>query len=433
MINAMIWMAVGFALAAGLVAAVAGPAVWRLMRAARRLAQGDVSHRIGIEGPRPLASLAGSLNQMGAQLEDRFETVMRQRNELGAVLSSMIEGVIAIDLEERIISLNEAAGELLGIDVPAAVGRPIQVAVRNVALQRFVDRTIQKGVALQEEITMRRDGEGASDQRILEAQSALLRDGDGREIGALLVLHDVTRLRRLEAVRRDFVANVSHEIKTPVSTIKAAVETMVDDPRHDTDTRQFLEMVARQSDRLAAIVDDLLSLARLEQEGGRIRAELAPAPVSEVLQSVLEVCQPMAQQKRITIALACEPALAAAMNGPLLEQAVMNLVDNAIKYSGEGTRVDVQAREQDGELVISVRDEGRGIEPEHLPRIFERFYRTDRARSRALGGTGLGLSIVKHVAQAHGGWVAVESEPGQGSTFRMHLPMRVAPGPEGAG
>ena len=423
MLSAALWMLAGFVLALAVVALAVGPAVWRLMRAARRLAEGELSLRVGVEGPRPLASLAGSLNRMAAQLEDRFETVVRQRNELSAVLSSMIEGVIAVDREERILSVNQAAAELLGLDAEACIGRPMAVVVRNVALQAFVDRTAERGTSLKEEITLNRAADGVNERRIFEAQSALLRDGEGREIGAVLVLHDVTRLRRLEAVRRDFVANVSHEIKTPVSTIKAAVETLADDPAHDADARKFLEMIARQSDRLAAIVDDLLSLARLEQEGEQIRAERKPHRVAPVLASALEVCQPQAEQKRIAVETACDGELVAPLNAPLFEQAVTNLVDNAIKYSAEETRIEVRATPQDDELVISVSDQGRGIEPEHLPRIFERFYRTDRARSRALGGTGLGLSIVKHVAQAHGGWVAVDSEPGRGSTFRIHLPM----------
>ncbi|MFA9480163.1 sensor histidine kinase [Phycisphaerales bacterium AB-hyl4] len=230
------------------------------------------------------------------------------------------------------------------------------------------------------------------------------------------------RLNKLEAMRSDFVANVSHEVKTPVSAIKAAVETIQADPAMPReDAERFTKIIARQADRLSAIVDDLLSLARIEQHAGEIYAELQSEPVVSVIEAACETCQAHAQEKKITLNHSCDPALKAPINAPLLEQATVNLIVNAIKYSSEGTTVEVCARPRGREVLIEVTDEGRGIEPEHLPRLFERFYRTDKARSRALGGTGLGLSIVKHVAEAHGGRVSVESEVGRGSMFCIHL------------
>lgn len=413
-------------------------AIWLLVRtfrsiselrwAANRLAQGDLSRRIRLGGPAPVRVLADALNQMASQLQDRLATVVRQRNELGAVLSSMIEGVLAVDTEERIISLNAAAARLLDLAPTAVIGRPIQEVVRNTALQRFAADTLSQQVALQADMTLRVPRpDGVPVERYLQAQSAILRDDRGQRLGAVLVLHDVTQLRRLESVRRDFVANVSHEVKTPLSAIKAAVETLLDeagevgeaDPDHHD--HRFLQIIARQAQRMDNIVEDLLALARIEQEQGRVLAELKAEPVNGVLKSAAETCQAKAAEKDIELTVDCEPDLLAAMNPMLLEQAVTNLIDNAIKYSPPQTRVEVTGHRDGEEVVIGVVDEGRGIEPEHLPRIFERFYRTDRARSRALGGTGLGLSIVKHVAEAHGGRVAVDSFPGTGSHFRIYV------------
>jgi len=233
----------------------------------------------------------------------------------------------------------------------------------------------------------------------------------------------VTRLRRLENVRRDFVANVSHELKTPITAIRGFVETLLDgaiDSKEDA--RRFLEIIIRQSERLQSIIEDLLSLSRIEQESEKGGIELQEGPVRSVLLSAIQSCEPTAQQKSVELQLVCDDALRSRLNAPLLEQAVVNLIDNAVKYSPENSVVLVQAMSRGDQVVIEVRDQGRGIAREHLPRVFERFYRVDKARSRKQGGTGLGLAIVKHIAQAHGGRVTVESEPGSGSTFRLHLP-----------
>ena len=422
-----IWIVLLLALGAGLALLVLLLIIQRslreLRRAADRLAQGDFDQRIGVTGPFQLRELSERLNQMAGQLQGRLSTVVQQRNELGAVLSSMVEGVVAIDLDEQIISLNRASAELLNLSPTWAIGRPIQEALRNAALQSFVERTLTENTALQEEIIMRPGtGTGEESQRHMQAQSAILRDASGQRFGAVIVLHDVTRIRRLELIRRDFVANVSHEIKTPVSAIRAAVETLEDgDDSDPQQMRQIVGIIGRQSQRLGAIVEDLLSLARIEQNEEAIFDELVDEPVAPVLTAAVETCQAKAREKQIALSVSCPDRLQARMNRALLEQAMVNLIDNAVKYSPEATRVSVEAVEQGEEVVLSVTDQGRGIEPRHLPRIFERFYRTDNARSRAMGGTGLGLSIAKHVAEAQGGRVSVDSAPERGSTFRVHL------------
>ncbi len=396
-----------------------------LRRGADRFAGGDLSKRIAVKGPLQLAALAESLNLMASQLADRLSTVIRQRNELGAVHSSMVEGVLAIDREQNILSLNRAAAAMLSLDATSAIGRSIYEAVRNAELQQVIQQTLDKGAAVAGEMTLNEPSENPDEpgERTIQLQSALLRDDDGQRIGLVLVLHDVTQLRRLESVRRDFVSNVSHEVKTPVSAIKAAVETLRDLPDHEgEDAQRFLQIISRQSDRLAAIVDDLLSLARIEQAGGESLNDARPVRLWPVIAAAIETCQSGADAKQIHIHTECAGDIRALVSEQLLAQAIVNLIDNAVKYSDAGTSVLVCCEVDEGEAVISVTDQGRGIEPKHLPRVFERFYRTDKARSRELGGTGLGLSIVKHIAEAQGGRVSVDSTPGAGSTFRVHLP-----------
>lgn len=425
---------------------------------ATRLAKGDFSKPIHVTGPPPVAALAQTLNQMAQQLDDRLSEVVRQRNELGTILSSMDEGVLAVDSQLRIISLNRSAAMLLQLDPALAIDRLIDKAITDPELRRYVSQPLETGKGVQGEVTLVRsriepaepiwtrkalpEGDASQrqdervdytpsvDERTIEATSAILRDAAGRRMGVVLVLHDVSELRRLESIRQDFVANVSHELRTPISAIKAASETLVDDLEYEPDTppnittlRNFLGIISRQAERLHAIVEDLLALARIEQGKREDAIDLEAGPLSPVIAAAVETCQAKADQKAISIRVQCEFGLMAQMNRTMLEQALINLIDNAVKYSPDESKVEVNAIKTRSEVKVTVMDEGRGIEPEHLPRLFERFYRTDRARSRQMGGTGLGLSIVKHIAEAHGGRVSVESRPGVGSTFILTLPL----------
>ena len=243
------------------------------------------------------------------------------------------------------------------------------------------------------------------------------------------MLHDVTHLRRLEMSRRDFVANVSHELKTPITSIKGFVETLLAGALQEPENaRNFLGIVSRQTDRLNEIIDDLLSLSRIERDAEQGRVFLTAGRLKAVLDSAIQICEAKATAKKITVQLNCPDQLQARDNAPLLEQALVNLIDNAVKYSPAGSAVQVEALRDDAEVVVRVRDQGVGIEKSQLDRIFERFYRVDAGRSRKIGGTGLGLAIVKHIAQAHHGRVTVESTPGEGSLFSLHL-RRSNPGP----
>ncbi|TFH25397.1 MAG: HAMP domain-containing protein [Myxococcales bacterium] len=390
-----------------------------LQNAAGRFASGDLSVRLAATGASELAGLAHSMNRMAAQLDDRIRAVREQRNEREAVLAGMVEAVLAVDRNEQVTTINTAACALFGVSEQESLGRSVQEIARDSELQSFVATALRSGRALESDLELHGD-----ERRNLQAHGAPLRDARGQQIGAVIVLNDVTRLRRLESIRRDFVANVSHELKTPITCIKGFIETLsegaIDDP---TAARRFLAIVGRQADRLSAIIEDLLDLSRIEQEG-----ELGTVPVTldrigDILAGALEVCRLKADAKSIALELECDPAIEVRVSAPLLEQAVVNLVDNAVKYSDPGASVSVRATCDAADLRIDVIDDGCGIESRHLPRLFERFYRVDKARSRSLGGTGLGLAIVKHIAQAHRGDVSVQSRAGEGTRFTIRIPV----------
>jgi len=418
------------ALAAGYVVSrrVARP-VEELSSAAARLADGDVDVVIPSTDLAELTDLADAVTVLRSQVVERGLLIGRQGTQQEAVLGSMIEGVLAIDARQRIVGLNRAAADLLGVDLDSALTRSLQEVVRNPDLRRFALKAIDCREPVEDDLVLR----GLRD-RTIRMRGTALRDLSG-EGGAVIVLNDVTDMQRLENVRRDFVANVSHELKTPVASIKGFVETLLEGAADDpADRPRFLGIIAKQADRLAAIIEDLLALSRIEQSEGAGNLPLEPAAVAQVLSAAVADCGTRAAEKSIRLETSCPEGLMAELNPPLLEQALINLVDNAIKYSDPGRTTWISAALEPspgterpgltGEmLVIRIRDEGCGIAAEHLPRLFERFYRVDRARSRRLGGTGLGLSIVKHIVQAHGGTIGVESEPAAGTTFTMRLPL----------
>jgi two-component system phosphate regulon sensor histidine kinase PhoR len=393
-----------------------------LARVATLVAGGDVDIPVPAPEVLELASLATALQLLRDQLVERGLMIGRQDTEQEAVLDSMIEGVLAVDGRQRIVGINQAAAQLLQLDIERVVQRPLQDVVRNPELRRFALRAIDCREPVEDDLILA----GPTD-RTIRVRGTALRDLSG-EGGAVIVLNDVTDLQRLEAVRRDFVANVSHELKTPIASIKGFVESLLDGAAENPEDRQrFLEIVARQADRLAAIIEDLLALSRIEQSE---KAGILPTEwtkVADVIMGVATDCLPRAADRSIRLEVDCPDTLEAEVNAPLLEQAVINLVDNAIKYSEDGRLISVAAARQGmdgsaGDLMISVADQGCGIEAEHLPRLFERFYRVDKGRSRRQGGTGLGLAIVKHIVQAHGGTISVESKPNAGSTFTIRLP-----------
>ena len=389
-----------------------------MKKGADRFADGELSHRLATPDSTEMASLAEAMNQMAAHLENRIKAVSDQRNELETVLSSMLEGVIAVDSQERIISVNQAAARLFETDLETFQYRSLQETIRNLPLQQFIKKALSSNQPLQEDITLYQN-----QHRILEVKSSPLLDADQIHVGTLIVLNDVTHLRRLENMRSDFVANVSHEIKTPLTAIKGFVETLlhgkVEKPE---ETQRFLDIIQRHVNRLNSIIEDLLTLSKIEQEDEAGTLNLRNWKVADVFQAVIQICRPKAEEKELFIKVAGNQNVRADFDPTLIEQAVVNLLDNAVKYSNPGGTITISAEINGSEILINVRDQGIGIAKKHLPRLFERFYRVDKSRSRQLGGTGLGLAIVKHIAQAHGGYVTVESTVGEGSTFTIHLP-----------
>jgi len=399
-----------------------------MTRSAESYADGDFSQRMLINrkktASREVAMLAAAMDRMAGQLDETINTIINQRNQLETVFSSMVEAVIAIDGEERIISINNAAARMFGVQQQGGQGRLVQEVIRNVDLHDQLARILKTGEAFEDEIVLtRRD-----DNVYLHTNVVELHGGDGRTVGALMVLNDVTRLRKLERLRSDFVANVSHELKTPITSIRGYVETLLDGALDDREHAQrFLEIVLRQSEQLSTIIDDLLTLSRIEKDTKEADVSFVAEKLSPVLQRALETCRQQAGEKQVMLELDCPAEIVVRMNRTLLEQAVVNLLVNGITYSDPGGDVQVRVAvvdDKERRLVrISVVDQGIGIAKEHLPRLFERFYRSDRARNRKAGGTGLGLAIVKHIVQAHGGTVEVDSVLGAGSTFTITLPL----------
>jgi two-component system phosphate regulon sensor histidine kinase PhoR len=385
---------------------------------AERFAGGDFAHDVPVPRPTEFASLAESMNRMAADLDARIRTVVQQKAEQEAVLASMSEGVVAIDREAKVITMNSAAAAMLRIDADSVRGRSVQALIRNVRFHEIAASVLEGGGPIEGEITL-----AGQQETVVEASGAPMRRDGGETVGAVIVLNDVTKLRRLERVRRDFVANVSHELRTPVTSIKGFVETLRDEMGDDGgNSSRFLDIIIKHVDRLNAIIEDLLYLSRIEEDAGQKELVLESISLLDVLSSAIGECRAAAAERGIDVRLTVDRGLEARLNRQLFEHAVVNLLDNAIKYSSSGDDVEVSAGREGGGTVISVRDHGLGIAEEHQSRIFERFYQVDKSRSREMGGTGLGLSIAKHIAQAHGGSISVESSLKQGSTFSVRIP-----------
>ena len=387
--------------------------------AIQHFAKGDFTYRLPNNVSGSIGRITIALNKMAAQLHDKIKTIDRQKNEQQAVFQSMTEGVVAVDRYEQIISINNAASRLLGCEEQPVLGRKFSEVIHYPRLQQIITETLANKKMIEEEITVT-----TATRHFVHVHGTILQNREHKTIGVLLVLNDITRLRRLEQVRRDFVANVSHEIRTPLTSIKGFVETLSDGAIDEPETaRHFLDIISKQTNRLDFIIEDLLLLARLEQDEERAAIRFETERISHVIESALQVCRPKAERKGISITVDCSPSVHIAVNATLIEQALINLIENAVKYSSERTQVTLRCYYENSNFIIEVSDQGMGIAEEHLNRIFERFYRVDKARSRKLGGTGLGLAIVKHIAGVHGGRVTVTSKIGEGSTFRLYLPI----------
>lgn len=399
----------------------------RLKDFSRRVAEGDF-RPLPAERPRDeLADLAGALNETAASMDRTIRSLSGERNRSSAILRSMVEGVAVIDAQEKLVFCNRAFCEILNLDPAAIDGRPVIEVVRNSELLGLIRRALLGEEGLSSDIAM-----GIVQQRSfsvtaapVQALEAGLPTGavpeSGKPSGAVVVLHDVSELRRLERVRQDFVANVSHEFKTPLTAIQGFAETLLggalEDPRNN---RRFLEIIREHATRLASLTDDLLKLARIE--AGKLEIELVPVGLLALIEGCAETTLLKASRKQIVFETDVPPSLPAVRgDASLLHDVLQNLLDNAVQYTHPGGRIFVSVTTDAREAVVTVADTGIGIPLADQERIFERFYRVDAGRSREAGGTGLGLSIAKHIVEAHGGRLRVESEVGRGSKFSFSI------------
>jgi len=381
----------------------------RIRAVAQAISAGDFSQKAPLEASEEIASVGLAINRMAEELSGRLDSLKAERSRLEALIASMAEGVIALDREGRVSHCNRAAEGLFGIRHPLT-GMKLWDALRLTSLREKVEPVLQTGEPARTHFEV--------GSRIVAACIYPIRE----QQGAVLVAHDATEERRYDALRKEFVANVSHELRTPLSLIRGYVETLREGAWKDAQRApEFLETVDKNVQRLCAIVADLLDLSKLDSAGEI--AKLKPIDVGPFLEKVRETFQPLAAKKQQTLVVELNPKdITVEADPDLLERAIGNLVDNAIKYTPDEGTVRLRASAAPEAVLLVVEDNGVGIPEKDIPRIFERFYRVDKSRSREMGGTGLGLAIVKHVAQLHGGAVSVQSRVGYGSTFTLRLP-----------
>ncbi|MBN1504540.1 MAG: HAMP domain-containing protein [Candidatus Eisenbacteria bacterium] len=383
---------------------------------ARSIATGDFSRYPSVTSRDEVGDLSNALRHMSDQVRLRLQEVVSSRSRLEAVLLSMFDGVMVVDASGTILLMNETLRSLLGVVGDPAGRKPLEV-VRNADIQEVVDTTLRHAGGVEaRELTL-----------VVPVERTLLVHAtpvvqEGKSEGAVLVFHDISELRRLEKVRQDFVANISHELRTPVCSIKGYAETLLDGALDDREhARDFLNIIHSDSERLARLIDDILDISRIESGG--LRMEPKPCSLGEILRRAVSALEKPAGEKRIRLTVdvpANLPAVIADQNR--IDQVLSNLLDNALKYTESGGTVTVTARQHDGHVRVDVTDTGVGILEKDLTRVFERFYRVAGQQSSERAGTGLGLSIVKHIVQAHGGQVSAQSVYGRGSTFSFTLP-----------
>jgi len=391
-----------------------------LTRAANSLAEGNYDEQVSPFSAHEVAPLVRAFNSMADKLNERIEVLSREENKVRTILAGMVEGVVAVDPYAQILHMNKAACEILNVSVDDPEGWHIYDVIEVEEVGELLRQTLRDGVERVEELKIMKDDQ----EQVLEAHASPLRGRDGELAGGLVVLDDLTQLQRLERVRTDFVANVSHELKTPVTAISGLVETLIESEEMDQETRsRFLGKIQNQSLRLSTLVADLLALSRVEARDEQ-ELELRRMDLRIVVMDSVRRAMVAAEEKNIQLhSQLPEDEVNVEGEEEALRQVVDNLLDNAIKYTQGGGGVSLSIEVEEEWAILLVKDSGIGIEAEHLERIFERFYRVDKARSREVGGTGLGLSIVKHFTARMGGVVGVESEPGVGTTFRVELPL----------
>jgi two-component system, OmpR family, phosphate regulon sensor histidine kinase PhoR len=407
--------------------------VWRienLKKFSRRVAGGDFTSLHGESGNDELGELAASLNNTAARLSATIQSLTEERNRSAAILRSMAEGVAVVDAQSRLSFCNEAFAKIWSVDAREIEGRSAIEVIRQPDVLELIPQALATDKTLVGEISL-----GGARPRSFSATVAPITPFEvaGRSTGShasisrrgvVIVLHEITELRRLEQIRKDFVANVSHELRTPLTAIQGFAETLLTGALEDkNNNRRFVEIIGNHAARLARLSNDLLRLSQIE--AGKLNADFQPVDLKLLVESGVEAARAVAAQKNLTVMPSNLPSNLPSVRGDanLLRDVLRNLLDNAIQYTPSGGRVEVAAAVNDGFAVVTVADTGIGIPQSDQPRIFERFYRVDAARSREVGGTGLGLSIAKHVVEAHGGKIWVESAVGSGSSFHFSVPL----------
>jgi two-component system phosphate regulon sensor histidine kinase PhoR len=415
LVSSLVAMAVAFAIGVFVARRVTRPVV-EMQAIARRMSEGDFAVHAPVRSPDEIGALGRALNVMAGRLRDKIRDLEHEQAKATAILDGMVEGVIAVDGRNLILLMNERARAIFALGPAPVAGRPFLEVIRNADLHEVLRQSRTEDGVSRHELRL-----STPVERRLQVNAVRL-SLVGEEIGVVMVLHDVTELRRLEHVRTEFVANVSHELRTPLTAIQGYLETLLagalEEPEH---ARRFLEIAFRHTERLGRLLNDLTDLSNIEL--GKVSLRLDPVSLVDVVDSVLAIIKPKAEAGGVTLTSDVSRDLPLVRaDHDRLAQILINLVDNAVKYTPPGRLVVVQAQARGaGMIAVTVADTGVGIPPADLPRVTERFYRVDRARSRELGGTGLGLAIVKHLVLAHGGELTIESEPGRGTEVTFTL------------
>lgn len=376
--------------------------------------------RTGTTAGRELDNLTDAAQKLDASIHRVQATANRGSAQRQLILKSMADGLLAVDMDQRIVLSNKAAAHMLNMAPGELRGQLLIDATQRKEAHELVERCIEKGTRVRQRTEFLASGTGSV--LVLDMRASPLMSETGDELaGCVLVIEDRTELERLERVRRDFVANVSHELKTPLTSVRGYLETLLEDPDIEPELRlRFLEKANNNAHRLSAIVGDLIALARAESDEGEVLR--SPVQLQEIVRGAVSEAQTTADEKSIHLVTSIHQEVTIQGDRAALETALLNLIENAIQYSPSGTEVEVELSLEEGKAILAVTDRGPGIPEAHIPRLFERFYRVDKDRSRRLGGTGLGLSIVRNVAAAHGGTARVTSELGRGSRFWIELP-----------
>lgn len=390
----------------------------RINKAARLMSRSNLEYKFHINANDELGQLAGSINAMAGRLKDTLIQLRDVRSLEQAILYSITDGVIALNGDGEVLFVNPVTEEILGVSQSSAVGKKIVEIVHNYEVERIIEASLKSKEHLTKEVKLL-----TPEAKIFRLQATPLMLFEIGSNGVLVLLHDITERKKLEDMRSEFVTNVSHELRTPLTSIRGFVETLLSGAVEDPDTTlRFLNIIGKETERITGLLDELLNLSKIEER--RIVHRWQQVQLLENINRVTAMFLPRTQEKNLELTVEAPPQMPTVYGDPdMLTQVLINLVDNAIKYTPAGGKITVRALVEEAVVRVEVEDTGVGIPPESLPRVFERFYRVDKARSRELGGIGIGLAIVKHIIKAHGGKINAESKVGKGSIFSLTLPI----------